>query len=177
MEKQIDNTNYFANEKGEIITYNWRGTKKRSILKPAKDNKGYLKVGLLINGKLKTYRVHRLIAETFIPNPLNKPQVNHKNGIKTDNMVENLEWCTNRENQLHAIQKGLIIHKKGYKRDTEWLIGENNSNSILTEKEVLEIREKFVPRKVTRTILAKEYNVSKATIKDIILRKSWTHLK
>lgn len=177
MEKQIHNTNYFANKLGEIITYNWKGTGKRAILKPAKDNKGYLKVGIIFLGKLKSYRVHRLIAETFIPNPENKPQVNHINGIKSDNRVENLEWCTNSENQLHAIENGLIIHKKGYKRDCFWLKGSNNVTSILTETQVLEIRQKFKPRIVTRAILSKQYNVSEATIKDIVNNKTWKHLK
>lgn len=79
---------------------------------------GYLFVGLTKNNKQKCFNVHRLVAQTFIPNPENKPQVNHKNGIKTDNCVENLEWCTISENIQHAWMTGLTKGSTG-KHPTE----------------------------------------------------------
>jgi len=71
-----------------------------------KDKDGYIILKLKLDGKWYHKRHHRVIAEAFIPNPENKPQVNHINGIKTDNRVENLEWVTSRENNQHAWDKG-----------------------------------------------------------------------
>jgi len=76
-------------------------------------NNGYLKVNLSNNGVIKLCRAHRLVAMQFIANPQNKPCVNHKDGVKTNNLVENLEWCTYAENNRHAIDTGLKINKKG----------------------------------------------------------------
>ena len=74
------------------------------ILTQAKHHYGYNVVNLRSNGKGTTIEVHRLVANAFICNPDNKPQINHANGNKTDNRVENLEWCTNGENQLHKYE-------------------------------------------------------------------------
>ena len=82
-------------------------------LKPILNVNGYITYGLFNKGKQKRFLAHRIIAKCFIPNPKNKPQVNHINGVKTDNRVENLEWCTGSENQKHAVNIGL--RDKGYK--------------------------------------------------------------
>lgn len=77
------------------------------LLKASVNSSGYLKVELHNKGKVKVFYVHRLIASTFIPNPSNKPQVNHRNGNKLCNSIDNLEWVTASENQIHAINKRL----------------------------------------------------------------------
>lgn len=80
------------------------------ILKVKLDFKGYARVYLSKNAQDKYVGIHRLVAMSFIPNIDNKPQVNHIDGNKTNNNVNNLEWCTNRENAIHAIKLGLNDH-------------------------------------------------------------------
>jgi len=81
---------------------------KERILNLEECKNGYLRINLQKNKKRKHYLLHRLIAQTFIPNPKNKPTVNHINGIKSDNRIENLEWNTRSENTKHAFRIGLM---------------------------------------------------------------------
>lgn len=90
-----------------------RGHKRgERVLKTYLSRHGYLLVHPCTNGVSRGKRVHRLVAEAFIPNPDNLPQVNHINGIKTDNSVGNLEWVTASENMTHAVSLGLISRKR-----------------------------------------------------------------
>lgn len=100
--KRFTIDDYEITRDGEIINKH-NGHK----VKPQLNSKGYLRV--CIGGKLKF--VHRLVAEKYIPNPENKPQVNHKNCIKTDNRVDNLEWVTNQENRDHMVANGLASNQ------------------------------------------------------------------
>ena len=87
---------------------NVRNARSKRVLKPRPNEKsGYLLVALYKNGIAKGHSIHRLVAERFLINPLNKPQVNHKNTIKTDNRASNLEWSTRSENIQHSWRTGL----------------------------------------------------------------------
>ena len=85
---------------------------KEKILKPSTISKGYKGITLTKEGKRYPKKVHRLVAMAFIPNPYNKSQINHIDCNKANNCVENLEWCTNGENQKHAFKHGLNSNKK-----------------------------------------------------------------
>lgn len=110
---------YMVSSKGRVICVGNDRAKRAtiaangSLIMSNKENKGYLSVTFTKEGKKTQIQVHRVVAFAFIQNPLNKPQVNHKNGIKSDNSVENLEWVTASENVRHSFDVlGRIIHNK-----------------------------------------------------------------
>lgn len=87
---------------GKYAVSSWGRVKgEHGILKPYENHKGYLKVGLLKDGKSNKYRVNRLVAEAFIPNPYSLPEVNHIDGNKQNNSFSNLEWVTGEQNRAH----------------------------------------------------------------------------
>ena len=94
--------NYMVSSLGDIKSLPMKGNFWRGkLLRTKIDKGGYKRIWLYVDGKSKEVLIHRLVAQTFIPNPCDKPQVNHKNGDKTDNRVDNLEWVTASENELH----------------------------------------------------------------------------
>lgn len=96
------------------VRRNGTGTyiQKEKLLKPSNTSTGYKKVELCKDGKRKSFKVHRLVAIAFIPNPDNKPEVNHIDGNKINNNIDNLEWVTSSENSVHAYETGLNSNKK-----------------------------------------------------------------
>lgn len=135
---------------------------KGKVLKVRNDTKGYLLVNLSKNGEKKTFNVHRLVALTLITNPENKPQVNHKNGIKSDSNVSNLEWNTSSENTQHAYDMGLSQAK-----------GKNNGRAKLTKEQVREIYIKYnFEGGFTQRQLAKMYDMSQRQVFGIVNNQS-----
>jgi hypothetical protein len=171
--KEVAGTNgqYEVSNTGFLRTHNWKNAKQTRVMKPAMDDRGYMKTIIVVNGKNRNIAVHRLVAEAWIPNPENKSQVNHINFNPSDNRVENLEWCTPKENAMHSYKAGRI--KKPVYNDG--IRGSQNGMSKLTEDQVREIRQKFKPRIYTREMLGREYGVAPSTIKDVILRR-WKHV-
>ena len=123
---------FYISNYGDVIG------KRGNVLKNIKKKDGYLAVNIYIDGVRKQMKIHRLVALSHILNPENKPQVNHTNGIKTDNRVENLEWCSPSENSIHAYKNGLINS------------GETHSMSKLNRSEV----EKLKKRKLKRNLFS-----------------------
>lgn len=129
---------------------------------------GYYHIDLWKDNCAKTIKVHRLVAQAFIPNPDNKPQINHVNGIKSYNEVDNLEWCTARENVQHSFNKlGRI--KIGQK-------GEACHKAKLTEKQVYEIKNLLHNTKLLQKEIAKKYDINHRTISGIKNSVIWKHL-
>lgn len=159
---------YQVSNMGRVKSLNYNHTLEERILKNIKSNGYYYRVMLYKNKKGKSIRIHRLVGNAFIKNPDNKPCINHIDGNKSNNRVDNLEWCTYKENTEHAFITGMMVN-----RDTK---GIKNCKSKLNNVQVLEIREKYSTGKYTYQELADEYNVHKSTIELIINRKLWKHI-
>lgn len=111
---------------------------------------GYKICRLVKDGVAKTFLVHRLVGFGFVENPLNKPEINHKDGVKYHNWAGNLEWSTSSENTLHAHRTGLLVNPKG----------EKAHNSKLSNEQALAIKASLESSR----LLSKRYNVSRTTI-------------
>lgn len=140
------------------------------ILKNNYYSNGYIQLILYVDKIRSNFIAHRVIAEIFIPNPNNKDTVNHKNGIKNDLRVSNLEWCTRSENSCHAYRTGLS--KANPKK------GEDNSRTKLTNLEALEIRRTYRPGKVNKPVFEKyKDKISKSGFNKIARGETWKHIE
>ena len=110
-----DYENYQVSNLGRVKSLNYRHTGKEKILKADKDKDGYLRVVFCKNGQIKKFLIHRLVATMFIENPENKPFINHIDCNPSNNNVDNLEWCTQKENMQYASKLGRLKSAKNLK--------------------------------------------------------------
>ncbi len=151
---------YEINSNGEIwsLDYNRTGTKRK--LSGVSNGHGYYQVAIKKSGEpKKRFMVHRLVAIAFIDNPDGKTDVNHKNGIKTDNCVDNLEWVTRRENIAHAID---VLDRK--------------YNRKLSRDDVIEIMNLISNTKLSMGDIARRYSVTASNISAIHNSRSWNRI-
>lgn len=159
---------YAVTRDGRVWSYpkKWsQGKHKGKWLKLPVDGRGYYMANFYKKGKGKIVIVHRIVAQTFLQKRKNRSYINHKNGVKTDNRVENLEWCTAQENTLHSIKNKLIKPQRG----------EKNGMSKLKEKDIKTIRHLFSKGK-TQNIIAKRFSVSQSCISLIKMSHAWKHI-
>lgn len=158
----------------EISTYGrLKNVKTQYIYNPSVLSSGYYSVRTTLgkrNNKLHIL-IHKAVAYTFLKNPNNLPEVNHKDGNKLNNCVENLEWCTSHENQQHKYDIGLF--------DKKLISYENNHNAKLTFENVKYIRENYVPysREFGSRAMSRKFNVDKTTILSVLNNRTWTEDK
>lgn len=158
-------TGYKINENGEVFSYKGkktRGHKMATVI----TNCGYVHVSLVYTkGKSKPFLMHRLVAQTFIPNPENKPQINHIDGNKENNHITNLEWCTSSENRQHAIQTGL---HKAVQGEDQWMAKLSNQDAIDAINMLL--------NGATNDDVASKFNLHARYVSLVRHKKRWAHL-
>ncbi len=150
---------YNKHSKERRLGDNWK--KKKCEI----DKRGYARIRLHCAEYNKNFQVHRLIAISFIPNPSNKPQVNHINAIRNDNSLQNLEWVTNSENQLHSFRV----------TGRETMKGMRNGHAKFTDEDIIKIRQRLKNGE-RQWIVAKDYNVHQVTISKINIGIRWKHV-
>ena len=148
---------YKVSEYGEVLS-----VRTGKLLKGSLDSYGYPIVLLCNKGFKRSRLVHRLVAKTYIPNPENKPQVNHIDGNKRNNHVSNLEWCTNSENQKHAHAIGLARSQKGT----------NNNANKLSKTEVLTIKD-YKTKGMRPTEISRVMGFPLPRVKNVYYGQSW----
>lgn len=150
---------YVVTKNGVVYSLPRKSSKKLNIMNPVDNMKaGYLRVVLTKDGRSKLWYIHRLVALAYIPNPENKPMVNHKNGNKMDNRLVNLEWVTCMENHTHAIEHGLYPNSKIHPSQ---------------KKEVYDLIDSGVPV----TTVAERYGMRPGGVRSLVRRYKESELK
>lgn len=160
------NKNYLVSNKSRIKTlhrvfFNANGveqTRRERLMKPSYAS-GYQRVEF--DGV--AHQWHRVIADAFIPNPENKPYINHINGVKDDNRIENLEWCTQSENAKHSFRIGTQDNK-----------GQNHPQALFTNEQIIKINQ-LIKDGVKGRVIADLFGVHESTISKIKMKKHWNY--
>lgn len=157
-----DYPDYMVSDQGRVMSTKYKGTR---ILAPRLGATGYFFAALCSEGVQKSFAVHRLVAEAFLENPDNKPQVNHIDGNRKNNNISNLEWVTASENVKHAYKIGIMYRK-----------GEAHPKVKLTERQVKEIYILAKTKKFIQRDIGRMYNISRETVSDIARGRTWSHI-
>lgn len=155
---------YAISSEGQVWSYPKLGKPGR-LRKIAIDGEGYKFIALQHNKVRTQPKLHRLLAEAFIPNPGHYPCVNHKDGVKLNNSLDNLEWCTYSYNIKHSFELGLSNQ-----------IGSRNAYSKLNENDVVQIKQ-LVRSGRTQKSVAEEFSISRAVVNGILKGVIWTHVR
>lgn len=157
------NQKYMIDEQGKI----WSPYRGGKYLSPAPTTKGYYRIVLQTTEGRKTFQLHRLVLATFSPiDNMEDFEVNHKDGDKSNNNLDNLEWCQGSYNVRHSLETGLKIPARGTQ------VGGNK----LSEEQVLEICQLLIENNLSLSEIGEKYGVSKHCIFDIKRKKSWAWL-
>jgi len=140
-----------------------KSLRRNIIMKIALDNYNYYHINFQVNNISETIKIHRLVALNFIPNPDNKPQVNHIDGNKKNNHVSNLEWCTNQENSIHAHKIGLVKNKNNNHLKKPIRITKGNFSktfdSMVDCSIYLNVSNKTISNNIKRNCKSKGYTI------------------
>ncbi len=150
---------YRIYDNGDIFSY------RKGFLEPQLNNDGYYSITLCVDYKIKRFLVHRLLFLNFVGDIPDGLQINHIDGVKTNNNLSNLELCTPLENTRHAWSLGLVKKK----------LGEQTSLAKITETKVREIRKLF-KLGLTQVEIAKKFNIHQTNVHYIISNKTWSHV-
>lgn len=164
---------YEVGDDGSIFSLDYNHSGKRRKMKQYHDRDGYLYVFFVVNGKRTKHLSHRIVCKEFHDNPENKPQVNHKNGVRDDNRSINLEWATAKENCIHAFKEnGRILTEAHRKILSNMYSGANNPKAKVNEAIVLSIRRRRKKGESLKSI-SEAVGLSMSQVSSITTKRTW----